>query len=331
MALLDRLLRNKKTAAQPDPLAEKLRGLTIASAITSSTFLLGPPVLALGLLKVLVPSPKIDEMAIDLTNRWLGINNWLIDHVLPPLEWQITLPTSLSMDGRYLLMCNHQSWVDTTIMQYVGLTRMPLTRFFTKWELIFIPFLGLAFKILGFPMMKRHSKAAIAKNPELKKQDLLEARRACSNLQSQPYTLLNYLEGTRFTTQKHAQQQSPYHYLLKPKTGGLALALQILGQDIDALMDMTIVYPDGIPTYGDFWTGRVRRIAVDIRQIELPQWVLEGDYEEDKAYRERFQAWVGQLWLEKDQRIAQLRARFDHPQSSLSPDVAGIPHHSNQS
>lgn len=308
---------------------EKLRGLTMAGAITSNTFLHGPPVLMLGLLKTIVPSRKIDEMAIGLTNSWLAVNNWLIDHALPPIEWQITLPTELSLNGRYLLMCNHQSWVDTTVMQYVGLTRMPLTRFFTKWELIFIPFLGLAFKILGFPMMKRHSKQAIAKDPALKQQDLAEAKRACANLQSLPYTLLNYLEGTRFTASKRQQQQSPYQYLLKPKTGGIALALQILGKEIDALMDMTIVYPDGIPTYGDFWMGRVRRIAVDIRKIELPDWVLAGDYEEDLAYRARFQEWVGQLWQDKDQRIAQMLQRFAGKPQSLNPDLAGLSHQSS--
>lgn len=322
MAVLDKLMKNNKVA-------EKLRGLTISTAITSTTLLLGPPVLTLGLLKTIIPSRKIDEMAIDLTNRWLAGNNWLIDHVLPEIDWQITLPTELSLQGRYLLMCNHQSWVDTTIMQYVGLTRMPLTRFFTKWELIFIPFLGLAFKILGFPMMKRHSKQAIAKNPALKQQDLEEAKRACSNLQSQPYTLLNYLEGTRFTGRKHQDQHSPYRHLLKPKTGGIALALQILGKEIDALMDMTIVYPDGIPSYGDFWTGRVRRIGVDIRQIELPDWVLAGDYEEDMAYRARFQAWIGQLWQDKDQRIEQMLKRFASDVHSLSPDLAALPHQSS--
>ncbi|XID74478.1 acyltransferase [Alkanindiges sp. WGS2144] len=310
---------------------EKLRGLTIATAITSSTFLHGPPVLALGLLKTLIPSSKIDEMAIGLTNSWLGVNNWLVDHVLPEIDWQITLPTDLSLQGRYLLMCNHQSWVDTTVTQYVGLTRMPLTRFFTKWELIFIPFLGLAFKILGFPMMKRHSKQAIAKNPALKKQDLEEARRACSNLRSQPYTLLNYLEGTRFTPKKHQEQNSPYKHLLKPKTGGIALALQILGKEIDALMDMTIVYPDGIPTYGDFWTGRVRRIGVDIRKIELPAWVLDGNYEEDMAYRERFQEWITTLWQDKDQRIEQMLQQFKERAESLSPAMRSLPHQTTSS
>ncbi len=288
------------------------RGVSVSSTITASTFLLGPPVLALGFTKLFSPSKKIDETNIKITNRWLSVNNWLIDNVLPNTEWTIHVDPELelNMNGRYLMICNHQSWVDTTVNQYFGLTRMPLTRFFTKWELIFIPFVGQAFKILGFPMMKRHSKEQIAKNPELKTRDMEEARKACEQLLSQPFTLLNYLEGTRFTPEKHAQQKSPYKNLLKPKAGGLALALNILGNNIDAMVDMTIVYPDGVPGYGEFWLGDVPRIAVDLHKINIPDWVSTGNYEDDAEYREKFQQWVDQIWLEKDQRIENIKQQF---------------------
>ncbi|MGX9608740.1 acyltransferase [Acinetobacter sp. T63] len=302
---------SSKTNKQP--LLKKItKGLTVSSVITGSTFLHGPPVLALGLTKLFKKSAKVDQTNIQITNSWLSVNNWLIDHVLPNTHWDISIEDGLelSMQGRYLMTCNHQSWVDTTVNQYFGLTRMPLTRFFTKWELIFIPFVGQAFKILGFPMMKRHTKEQIAKNPALKDRDMLEARKSCEQLLSQPFTLLNYLEGTRFTQEKHDQQQSPYQHLLKPKAGGLALALNILGNEIDALLDMTIVYPDGAPGYGEFWLGEVPRIAVNLRKIDIPDWVLGGDYEEDAAYRERFQDWVHQLWTEKDQLIHEMKQKF---------------------
>ncbi len=302
--------------SQPTQKSSKLkkigRGLSVTSVITGSTFLHGPPVLALGLTKLFKKSRKVDETNIEIANSWIGINNWLIDHVLPHLQWDIQIdPTlKLSLDGRYLMTCNHQSWVDTTVNQYFGLNRMPLTRFFTKWELIFIPFVGQAFKILGFPMMKRHSKAEIAKHPELKQRDLMESRKACEQLLSQPFTLLNYLEGTRFTPEKHQQQQSPFKHLLKPKAGGLALALNILGQEIDALVDMTIVYPDGAPGYGNFWLGDVSRIVVNLRKIEIPDWILSGNYENDPEYRAQFQAWVEQIWHEKDQLIEHMKAKY---------------------
>lgn len=287
------------------------RGMTVGSVITGSTFLHGPPVLALGLTKFFKQSRKVDETNIQITNRWLAVNNWLIDHVLPNTEWNIQIEDDLKLDlqGRYLMICNHQSWVDTTVNQYFGLTRMPLTRFFTKWELIFIPFVGQAFKILGFPMMKRHSRSQIAKNPELKHHDMLEARKSCEQLLSQPFTLLNYVEGTRFTPEKHAQQKSPYQHLLKPKSGGLALAINILGRKIDALVDMTIVYPDGIPGYGEFWLGEVPRITVHLRKIEIPEWVLAGNYEDDREYRSKFHQWLTQIWQEKDQLISELKAK----------------------
>ena len=302
--------------AKKHPLLKKItKGLTVGTVITGSTFFHGPPVLALGLTKLLKQSRKVDETNIQITNSWLSVNNWLIDHVLPNTQWDISIDEDLqlSMQGRYLMTCNHQSWVDTTVNQYFGLTRMPLTRFFTKWELIFIPFVGQAFKILGFPMMKRHSKAQIEKKPALKDRDMQEARKACQQLLSQPFTLLNYLEGTRFTQEKHDQQQSPYQHLLKPKAGGLALALNILGDQIDALVDMTIVYPDGVPGYSEFWLGEVPRIAVNLRKINIPDWVLGGNYEDDAEYRERFQQWVHELWLEKDQLIESMQQKLAAP------------------
>ncbi len=302
--------------AKKQPLLKKItKGLTVGTVITGSTFFHGPPVLALGLTKLFKQSSKVDEANIQITNSWLSVNNWLIDHVLPNTQWDISIDENLqlSMQGRYLMTCNHQSWVDTTVNQYFGLTRMPLTRFFTKWELIFIPFVGQAFKILGFPMMKRHSKAQIEKKPALKDRDMQEARKACQQLLSQPFTLLNYLEGTRFTKEKHDQQQSPYQHLLKPKAGGLALALNILGDQIDALVDMTIVYPDGVPGYSEFWLGEVPRIAVNLRKIHIPDWVLGGNYEDDAKYRERFQQWVHELWLEKDQLIESIQQKLAAP------------------
>ena len=302
--------------AKKQPLLKKItKGLTVGTVITGSTFFHGPPVLALGLTKLFKQSSKVDEANIQITNSWLSVNNWLIDHVLPNTRWDISIDENLqlSMQGRYLMTCNHQSWVDTTVNQYFGLTRMPLTRFFTKWELIFIPFVGQAFKILGFPMMKRHSKAQIEKKPALKDRDMQEARKACQQLLSQPFTLLNYLEGTRFTQEKHDQQQSPYQHLLKPKAGGLALALNILGDQIDALVDMTIVYPDGVPGYSEFWLGEVPRIAVNLRKIHIPDWILGGNYEDDAEYRERFQQWVHELWLEKDQLIESMQQKLAAP------------------
>ena len=205
-------------------------------------------------------------------------------------------------------------------MQYISEKRLPLTRFFTKFELIYIPIVGQAFYFLDFPMMRRHSKEAVAKNPSLKGKDIEEAKRACELLKDKPFTLLNYLEGTRFTKAKHAQQQSPYTHLLKPRAGGLSLAINALGADIDGILDMTIVYPDGVPTYTDLWKGNIKRLGVDVRYIEIPDslfvGIQNGGYENDEAVKKQMFDWVEQIWYNKDQRITEMLADFEtNPQA----------------
>ncbi len=102
-----------------------------------------------------------------------------------------------------------------------------------------------------------------------------EARKSCEQLISQPFTLLNYLEGTRFTQEKHASAAVTLsHIYLNLKPVAWPWRLSIFGDKIDALVDMTIVYPDGIPGYGEFWLGEVPRIAVNLRKIDIPDWVL---------------------------------------------------------
>lgn len=316
-------MQSTLTLSRKPTIVQYTRGALIFVAIIASTFSFGSLVIVTGFVRILIPSrvakQALDRLAVNIANKWIRFNSLLIDHAIPRIEWLLTMPAGLSTQRQYLLICNHQSWVDTTVMQHIGLLRMPLTRFFTKWELIFIPFLGLAFKILGFPMMKRHDKAAIAKNPALKLQDMLEAKRACEGLLNQPFTLLNYLEGTRFTHKKHADQQSPYPNLLKPKSGGIGLAIQILGNRVDSLIDMTIVYPNGIPGYADFWMGRVRRIGVDLHEIQIPEWALTGDYEADPEFRERFHTWVSDLWANKQSTIDQMMSRFNDSNNPILP------------
>ena len=186
--------------------------------------------------------------------------------------------------------------------------RAPFFKFFLKQELIWVPVLGLAWWGLDYPFMKRYSKATIAKHPELKGKDLETTRKACERYRNQPVTILNFLEGTRFTPAKHAQQASPYRYLLKPKSGGLALAISALGEKINSLLDVTIVYPEGAKGFWDFLAGRVRSVVVEVRQLTIPHAFYVGDYENDTEVRARFHQWVAQLWADKDARIAEVLA-----------------------
>jgi len=288
---------------------------TATGVIVGNSFAGSIPIWLMGATKIITGADIADKTVIKIANYWINSNNTLIDTILPKKDWRISLPDDIDVQGKYLLVSNHQSWVDTSIVQYISRDRLPLTRFFTKFELIYIPIVGQTFYFLDFPMMRRHSKQAVTKNPALAGKDIIEAKRACALLKDKPFTLLNYLEGTRFTPKKRDAQQSPYMHLLKPRAGGLALAINALGDEIDGILDMTIVYPDGVPTYGELWQGNIKRLGVDVRHIEIPDELFaslqDGGYEKDSATKEQMFAWVEHLWRQKDERITSMLAEFE--------------------
>lgn len=288
---------------------------TATGVIAANSFGGSIPLWLMGVGKVITGASIADKAVIKIATHWISSNSALIDNMLPRKDWRINLPDDIHTNGKYLLVSNHQSWVDTSIVQYIGEKRLPLTRFFTKFELIYIPIVGQAFYFLDFPMMRRHSKEAIAKNPALKGKDIEEAKRACALLKDKPFTLLNYLEGTRFTKAKQAKQKSPYKHLLKPRAGGLSLAISALGEDIDGILDMTIVYPDGVPSYGDLWKGNIKRLGVDLRYIDIPDALFEsikqGGYENNEDTKAQMFDWVEQVWRQKDERISTMLADFE--------------------
>ncbi|MEJ6070005.1 1-acyl-sn-glycerol-3-phosphate acyltransferase, partial [Psychrobacter sp. 16-Bac2893] len=140
-----------------NPKLGKIASLTTATGvITFNSMLAGPPVWIMGAAKAVTGAAIADKAVIDVTNYWINSNNAMIDNILPDKDWRISLPDDIHTKGKYLLVSNHQSWVDTSIVQYISEKRLPLTRFFTKFELIYIPVIGQAFYFLDFPMMRRH-------------------------------------------------------------------------------------------------------------------------------------------------------------------------------
>jgi len=237
---------------------------------------------------------------------WIGFNNTLAD-LFHKIEWDIRGARELSKKHWYFVTCNHQSWTDITAIQYALNNKIPLLKFFLKKELIWVPLLGIAWWGLDFPFMHRHTKEQIARRPELKGKDIEATRKACEKFRYTPVTIFNFMEGTRFTPEKHARQNSPYKNLLKPKAGGTAFVFSAMGEMIHTMLDVTIVYPDGRPGIWDYLSGRVRRIIIDIRTREVPERFLGMDYEGNRELRADFQRWVSGIWAEKDARIEELK------------------------
>src|SRR5690606_16322578 len=152
----------------------------------------------------------------------------------------------------------------------------------------------------------RYSRKQNAKNPELGRRDMEVTRRACEKFRDIPVAVMNFVEGTRFTRAKHDGQSSPFRYLLKPKSGGVAFVLDAMGQGLHALLDVTIVYPKGIPSMLDLMANRVPQVKVLVRQWPIPAELAGGDYQGDRGFRARFQQWMNGLWQQKDEDIAML-------------------------
>ncbi|NLX32285.1 MAG: acyltransferase, partial [Deltaproteobacteria bacterium] len=260
--------------------------------------------------KFLLPIPPLTR-ALNRILHWIG-ENWIACNsgwmrLTQRTQWDVQGLEGLNYHGWYLVVSNHQTWVDIFVLQHLLNRRIPLLKFFIKRELIRVPFMGFAWWALDYPFLYRHSSEYLAKHPEQRGKDYEATRRACAKFATLSTSVMNFLEGTRFTKAKHDRQKSEYTHLLRPKAGGLALALNVLGDRFHSLLDITIVYPDGIPTFWEFMCGKVRRIVVRMRTIEVPQELMRGDYEGDPAFREAMHKWVQRLWREKDAQIQALR------------------------
>ena len=283
-----------------------VRGI-IASLLFGLNVLFWPMlVFVFSILKFLLPFLPLrrlfDRILLWFAENWISCNSgWM--RLTQKTKWDVQGLEGLNYHGWYLVISNHQSWVDIFVMQHLLNRRIPLMKFFLKQELIWVPVMGIAWWALDFPFLRRHSVEYFKNHPEQKGKDFETTRRTCQKFTHIPTSVMNFLEGTRFTEAKHTRQMQPYKYLLRPKSGGIALALSVLGDKFNSLLNVTIVYPEGIPTFWEFLCGRIRRVIVRIQTMTIPEQFLHGDYEDDKTFRIAFHQWVQQLWQEKDLQI----------------------------
>jgi 1-acyl-sn-glycerol-3-phosphate acyltransferase len=242
-----------------------------------------------------------------IAEGWIGVNRRILA-LTQAIAWQVSGVEGLDPGAWYLVVANHRSWVDIVAVQVVLNRRIPFLKFFIKDQLRWVPVLGLAWWALDMPFMKRYTRAQLERRPELRGTDLATTRRACDRFRLLPTSVINFVEGTRFTAAKRAAGGAPYRHLLAPRAGGIAFVLGAMGPTFTALLDLTIAYPAGD---GGFWAmccGRVRAITIEVERRPVPDWVARGDYANDPEFRSRFQAWLAALWARKDARLAELLA-----------------------
>ena len=264
------------------------------------------------LLKLLVPIPAwrrwTSRAMTGIAEGWIGTNN-AIFRAMGAMPLDTRGLDGLSTREWYLVVSNHRSWVDILVLQAVFNRRIPFLKFFLKRQLVWVPFLGIAWWALDFPFMRRYTSAYLEKHPERRGEDLAATRRACEKFRLISTSVMNFVEGTRFTPQKQAALKSPYRHLLPPRAGGVAFVLSAMGGMLHSMLDVTIAYTTGTPTLWDLCCGRVGTVIVDVRRRPIDDWMAAGDYTNDPAFRERFQSWLGGIWADKDGLLDQLTVR----------------------
>lgn len=298
-------------SARPLPwrwLPGPFRGTLAFSGYVANTLFWGIPLLGFSLLKFIVPFQRwrqwCDRVLNSMAGAWIAVNNLNL-RSMNRIHWDVQGVEGIDPDGWHLVLANHQSWVDILVLQKIFHRRIPFLKFFLKQELIWVPVLGLAWWALDFPFVKRYSKATLQKRPHLRGKDIEITRKACAKFKRIPVSIMNFVEGTRFNREKHRKQNSPYTHLLRPKSGGVALVLTAMGEQISSILDVTIVYPGGARSFWDMLCGRLEEVRVRVDTVPAAS-ILAGDNGGHPTRRIRYQDWINDLWSEKDRRISSM-------------------------
>ncbi len=302
-----------------------LRALAVFAALTVNTIWWCLPLFALALVKLLLPVPSLrralTRSLMWIGESWVGVNALILG--LGPAQLDVRGADNLNRRGWYLVISNHRTWVDIVVLQAVFNRRIPFLKFFIKQELVWFPFLGLAWWALDMPFMKRYPKSYLAKHPEKKGEDLRVTRAACEKFRDTPTSVINFVEGTRFTEEKRRSRASPYRHLLPPRAGGMALALTSMGPMFHAILDVTLVYSREGVTFWNLCRGELGVVVVDIEQRDVQPWMTQSDYAVDREFRTAFHRWLSSAWREKDVKIETLRkARNSRRASVTIPESA---------
>ncbi|SMC16228.1 1-acyl-sn-glycerol-3-phosphate acyltransferases [Desulfacinum hydrothermale DSM 13146] len=289
-----------------------INGLFSLGWLAANTLLCTTPLFLLAFFKWVIPHKRwrafCDHILNGIAQTWVAINNAGLA-LTKRIRWNVTGLENLQRRGWYMVLANHQSWTDIVVLQKVFHRRIPFLKFFIKKELIYVPVLGLAWWAMDFPFMKRTPKSVLKKKPHLKGRDLQETIKACEKFKAIPISVMNFAEGTRATLAKIKAQKSPYRHLLRPKAAGTAIVLAALGQKLNSILDVTIVYPEGTPSFWAFISGKMQEIRVHVESIPV-RADLVGDYFNDPQFRIRFQRWLNKVWEEKDRRIQEILEEY---------------------
>ena len=120
-----------------------------------------------------------------------------------------------------------------------------------------------------------------------------------------PLFLVSFLEGTRLTQAKQERARAfaderglhvPVHTLV-PRTKGFIATMHGLRNHLDAVYDVTLGYPDGVPSLFDCFVAKPKRIEIHVTRYPVDLISTDEDAMEE---------WVFERYVEKDALMAEL-------------------------
>jgi 1-acyl-sn-glycerol-3-phosphate acyltransferase len=213
-----------------------------------------------------------------------------------------------------ILTANHQQMPDiTTIMAFArSKDRLGDLKWFVKKALQKVPGVGWGMSFINCLFVRRdwtRDRDRIASTFRT----ILDERI--------PLWLVTFSEGTRFTPEKLQQSRqvaerlgvTPPRHVLLPRPKGFAASVRALRHHVDAVYDLTIGYPDGVPTLWQYICGQVPRIHLHVRRFPIGE--LPGP-EEDAV------AWLQSRFEEKDRLLGHFYRHGSFPETSLPSELA---------
>ena len=301
------------------------KGILVVFSLFTTTLFFGALILSLVpikfILKKTVWDKNIKEALYWLARSWIYSNNGFYS-ILHKVEWRIIGHTDLNPNGKYLLISNHVSSADILAVFVLAKNRLPFPQFFLKQQLLYVPVFGQALWSYEMPVMKRYSQEYLNRNPDKRGKDLETARLSCERLKNQPFTIINFVEGTRFTKLKKKKKGSNFEHLLQPKAGGVHMVLSNLGSQLDGILDLTLAYPGcDSPSFWNIISGRAPLVIIQVKShtmdgISAPSM----EQLENRQGTQEVRNWINELWIKKDQMIGELHERYGSSINSVAQD-----------
>lgn len=254
-------------------LLETLVLFTVAIPITITKFLRFTPIFKKSLVKL---SYYWYQIAVDF-------NHWYFFKLLNnKIEFQIEDREKLKFEDNYLIMSNHQTWVDAMALQIILQRLIPPPRFLVKKELLYFLPLGFLCWVIDSPFLKRGSM----KGEKGTKDDMRAIKELIKVAKGTFSSILIFVEGTR--KKPHKMKNSPFKNLLNPKAGGAWMVLNS-NLNIEKIVDLTLSYSKVKKPFYYFLTGRLH-IKGLIKVKPNPHCPNYFEFKE----------WMNKQWKEKD-------------------------------